>query len=88
MRKILCGILAFIICCFSVISLAEDYDMQKEQEDIKNKINQSTNELQGVQDELSESMKQIQGLDEKILGYEITPLVLYHYYYYFSSYGN
>ncbi len=67
MRRILCGILAFVICTLSVISFAEDYDMQKEQQNIKDKIDQSTNELEGVQNELSENMQQIQKLDEQML---------------------
>ena len=67
MRKILCGILAVIICSFSVVSLAEDYDMQKEQENIKDKINQSTSELENVKSELSENMQKIQSLDESML---------------------
>ena len=67
MRKILCGILTIIICSFGVISLAEDYDMQKEQENIKDKIDQSTNELENVKSELSENMQKIQSLDESML---------------------
>ena len=66
MRKVLCGILAFIICSIHIASYAEDYDIQKEQEEIKNKIEQSTNDLQNVQEELSDNMKQVIEIDEKI----------------------
>lgn len=66
MRKILCGILAFIISCFSIISYAEDYDLQTEKEKLQDQINQSTENLTDVQNELSENLQQVQKLDEKI----------------------
>lgn len=67
MRKILCGVLAFIICSFSIVSLAEEItDLQTKQEELRNQINEASGELEGVQDELSENLQQVQKLDEKI----------------------
>ena len=66
MRKILCGVLAFIICSLSIISYAEQTNLKQEQEDLKTKIEQSTGDLENVQNELSENMQQIQQLDEQI----------------------
>lgn len=69
MRKILCVVLAFLICSFSVISYvqAEEVpDLQTKQEELKNQIDEATGELENVQDELSENLKQVQKLDERI----------------------
>lgn len=69
MRKILCVVLAFLICSFSVISYvqAEELtDLQTQQEELQNQINNATGELEGVQEELSENLRQVQKLDEKI----------------------
>lgn len=75
MRKILCGVLALIICSFSILVYAEDTnttenngmtDLQKKQEELKNQLEQSGNELNEVQDELTENLEQVQKLDEKI----------------------
>lgn len=69
MRKILCVVLAFLICSFSVISYVqaeEMEDLKTQQEELQNQINDATGELENVQDELSENLQQIQKLDEKI----------------------
>lgn len=69
MRKILCVVLAFLICSFSVISYVqaeEVTDLQTQQQELQNQINDATGELEGVQDELSENLQQVQKLDEKI----------------------
>ncbi len=66
MRKVLTGILAFIICSLSIISYAQQANLQEEQEQLKDKIEQSTSDLENVQDELSENLVKIQELDERI----------------------
>lgn len=69
MRKILCVVLAFLICSFSIIPYVqaeEVTDLQTRQEELQNQINDATGELEDVQDELSENLKQVQKLDEKI----------------------
>lgn len=69
MRKILCVVLAFLICSFSIISYVqaeEMEDLKTQQEELQNQINDATGELENVQDELSENLQQIQKLDEKI----------------------
>ncbi len=70
MRKILCGVLAFVILSFSIFSyvLAENEgtDLQKQREDLQNQINDANGQLEDVQNELSENLQQVQKLDEKI----------------------
>ena len=79
MRKILCGVLAFVICSFSIITYAEDEnttnttntannvtDLQTKQEEIKKQIEEQNGQLQDVQEELTENLQQVQKLDEKI----------------------
>lgn len=69
MRKILCTVLAFLIGSFSIISYVqaeEMTDLQTKQEELKNQINNTTGELEGVQEEISENLQQVQKLDEKI----------------------
>ncbi len=69
MRKILCVVLAFIICSFSIFSCVqaeEMTDLQTQQEELQSQIDNATGELQGVQEELSENLQQVQKLDEKI----------------------
>lgn len=69
MRKILCVVLAFLICSFSIIPCVqaeEVTDLQTQQEELQNQINDATGELEDVQDELSENLQQVQKLDEKI----------------------
>ncbi len=56
MRKILCVVLAFLICSFSVISYVqaeEMIDLQTQQQELQNQINNATGELEEVQEELS-----------------------------------
>ena len=69
MRKILCVVLAFLICSFSVISYVQAEgmeDLKTQQEELQNQINDATGELENVKEELSENLQQIQKLDEKI----------------------
>jgi len=70
MRKILCIVLAFVICTFSIIPyvLAEEEstDLQTEQQELQEQIQNANDELEGVQNELSENLQQVQKLDEKI----------------------
>lgn len=70
MRKILCVVLAFVICSFSIFSYvqAEDTstDLQAEREELQNQINDANGQLEDVQSELSENLQQVQKLDEKI----------------------
>lgn len=69
MRKILCVVLAFLICSITIIPYVqaeEVTDLQTRQEELQNQINDATGELEDVQDELSENLKQVQKLDEKI----------------------
>ncbi len=69
MRKILCGVLAFIIVNINVISLvyAENVeDLQTQQENLQNKIDDTNSELEGVQLKISENLEQVKRLDDKI----------------------
>ncbi|MCI8411081.1 MAG: peptidoglycan DD-metalloendopeptidase family protein [Clostridia bacterium] len=70
MRKILCIVLAFVICSLSTISLVfaenETTDLQTEQQELRNQINDANNELEGVQSDLTENLQQVQKLDDKI----------------------
>lgn len=82
MRKILCIVLAFVVCSFSIIPFvyAEDNeantsntnstnnqtDLHTQQEELQNQINEATGQLEDVQDELSENLQQVQKLDERI----------------------
>lgn len=69
MRKILCVVLAFLICSFSIVSCVqaeEITDLQTQQQELQNQINNATGELEGVQEELSENLQQVQKLDERI----------------------
>ena len=70
MRKILCGVLAFVILSFSIFSFVlaenEGTDLQKQREDLQNQINDANGQLEDVQNELSENLQQVQKLDEKI----------------------
>ena len=70
MRKILCGVLAFVILSFSIFSYVlaenENTDLQKQREDLQNQINDANGQLEDVQNELSENLQQVQKLDEKI----------------------
>ena len=70
MRKILCVVLALVICSFaicpSVVQAEELTDLQTQQQELQNQINDANNQLEEVQDELSENLQQVQKLDEKI----------------------
>lgn len=69
MRKILCTVLAFSICSFSVFNIVnaeEMTDLQSQQQNLKEQINQATDELEDVQNELSSNLQQVQKLDERI----------------------
>ena len=86
MRKISCILLVLtIIFSFIFVSYAEGAnendvnnetnesivkDLQTQQEELKNHIQQSNEELEGVQNELSENLQQVQKLDEKIANSE------------------
>lgn len=70
MRKILCVVLAFAICSFSIFSYVQAEntatDLQTEREELQNQINDANGQLEDVQNELSENLQQVQKLDEKI----------------------
>ena len=82
MRKILCIVLAFVVCSFSIIPFvyAEDNetntsntnstnnqtDLHTQQQELQNQINEAPGQLEDVQDELSENLQQVQKLDERI----------------------
>ena len=78
MRKVLCIVLIFILCSFTIYSFAEDTNttensntenistLQEEQKGIQTQLEQSGEQLTEVQDELTENLEQIQKLDEKI----------------------
>ena len=69
MRKILCIIMAFIICSFCLtpfVKAEELTDLQTQQEELQNQINEANGELDEVQNELTQNLQQIQKLDEKI----------------------
>lgn len=70
MRKILCIVLAFVICSFCAFPYvhAEDTatDLQTQREELQNQLNDANEQLDGVQSELSENLQQVQKLDEKI----------------------
>ena len=69
MRKILCIVLAFVICSFcmaSYVQAEEMTDLQTEQQELQNQINDANNQLEEVQNELSENLQQVQKLDERI----------------------
>ena len=69
-KKILCVILAFLLCSFSIISYVQAEEMEDlkiQQEELQNQITNATGELQGVQEKLSENLQQVQKLDEKIV---------------------
>ena len=69
MRKVIGFILVFILSSFSVLSFvyAENItDLQTKQDELRNQITSSNEELEGVQGEISENLEQLQRLDEKI----------------------
>ena len=70
MRKLLCGVLAFVISSFSIFSYVyaenENPDLQEQREELQKQINEANDNLQDVQSELSQNLQQVQKLDEKI----------------------
>lgn len=70
MRKILCIVLAFVICSFSIFSCVqaenETVDLQTQREELQNQINDASGQLEEVQEELSQNLQQVQKLDERI----------------------
>lgn len=69
MRKILCIVLALVICSFSIFSCvhAEDVtDLQTQRQELQNQIDDASGQLEDIQNELSENLQQVQKLDEKI----------------------
>lgn len=69
MRKILCVVLAFLVCSFSIISYVqaeEMTDLTTKQEELQNQISNATGELENVQEDLTQNLQQVQKLDERI----------------------
>ena len=73
MRKVLCMILAFVICSFSVFSCVraeetgnETGGLESQRDELQNQIDEASGELEDVQNELSENLQQVQKLDERI----------------------
>ena len=77
MRKILCIVLAFVICSFSMFSCVQaenetensqnsNTDLQTQREELQNQIDEASGQLEEVQEELSENLQQVQKLDERI----------------------
>ena len=74
MRKVICILLTFVIVCFSIFNIVqaedEDNDIKKQQEEIKNQIDQKSEQLENVKEEISTNLEQVQKLDEKIINSE------------------
>ena len=69
MRKILCIVLVFIICSFSIVTLVfaeNEKDLTTKQQELQDKIKETNEELEGVQNSISQNLQQVQKLDEKI----------------------
>ena len=68
MRKILCGVLAFLIIgCYITISYADELtDLQSKQENLQEQIQDATGNLENVQSDINENLQQVQNLDERI----------------------
>ena len=78
MRKILCVVLAFVICSFSILHYVyaeeatnntntnQTTSLQEEREQIQNQINEASGQLEDVQSDLTENLQQVEKLDEKI----------------------
>jgi len=74
MRKILCIVLAFVVCSFGFLHLVyaeEMTDLQNRQQELQTQIDNANGELEKVQGELSENLDQVQKLDEKISNSQI-----------------
>ena len=72
-KKILCIVLAIMICGFCLFSYADNTisDLQTEHQEVQNQLNDANDELEQVQEELSSNLQQVQKLDEKIQNSEI-----------------
>lgn len=73
MRKILCGVLAFVICSFSIVKYVEAEeventtpDLQTQRDELQTQIDETSGQLENVQSELSENLQQVEKLDETI----------------------
>ena len=58
MRKILCIVLAFVICSFTIfpsVNAEETKDLQTQQKELQEQINEATGQLEEVQDELTKA---------------------------------
>ncbi len=67
MRKLLCIVLALMICSICVISYADNIEeLRSKSQELKNQIEESNSELKEVQEELSSNLQQVQKLDETI----------------------
>lgn len=72
MRKLLYGVVIFIVCVFSVFPYAyaekDNFeDLETEQEQLQQKLEDANGELDEVKEELSKNLNQIQKIDEKII---------------------
>ena len=81
MRKILCIVLAFVICSFSMFSCVQaenetvdsqnnTTDLHTQREELQNQIDEASGQLEEVKEELSENLQQVQKLDERIAASE------------------
>ena len=70
MRKIICSVLAFVIVCFSIFDIVQaeeiNSDIKRQQEELKNQIDEKSGQLENVKEEISTNLEQVQKLDEKI----------------------
>ena len=73
MRKVLCMILAFVICSFSLFSCVraeeinnETNNLESQRDELQNQIDEASGQLEDIQNELSDNLKQVQKLDERI----------------------
>lgn len=73
MRKVLCMILAFVICNFSFVNCVfaeekqnETNDLETKRNEVQNQIDEANGQLEEVQVQLSDNLKQVQKLDERI----------------------
>lgn len=71
MRKLLCFILITMICNICICSFAANsQELQQQEDNLKNQINEVTEELKDVDKELSVNLQQVQKLDETIMNSE------------------
>ena len=65
MRKILCIVLAFVICSFTIfpsVNAEETKDLQTQQKELQEQINEATGQLEEVQELLKICKRQIQSV--------------------------